>query len=393
MRRLTELWHALRARPLLLNSLVALLVFVPVAFGPPSEHRGAAEPLSGAGLAIGVLVCAALAVRRRWPRAVVAITVAGVVANMAIGGARNTPLDIVPAVAVAGLAAHGSRRAGWTAGAIVALVLAGVRIAFSGAAWWGPEVAGQIAWIGMAAAAGDALRSRRAYVAAIEERAERAERTREEEARRRVMEERLRIARELHDVLAHHIVLINVQAQVAEHVLAREPRQAGEALGHIRRAGRSALDELRATVGLLRQPGTAEEAPTEPAPGLDRLPELIDAFAAAGMAVGCQVDGPARPLPFPVELTAFRIVQEALTNVGKHAGRATTRVRLRYGPADLAVEVTDDGRGGPPGPAPGHGLVGMRERALSVGGTFQAGPAPGRGFRVRAVLPAPAVEG
>ncbi|WP_424535807.1 sensor histidine kinase [Sphaerisporangium viridialbum] len=413
MSRLTGLRDAIRARPYLVDTVIAAVTFAVTVMAPPRENL----PLTPTGVVLGSVMCAALVFRRAWPRAVVAVTLAALVAHVVGGGTRST-LDLIPAIAIATMATHSPRRAAWTVGAICALVLAAARITFADVSWYGPEVAGQIAWIGMATAAGDSVRSRRAYVAAVEERARRAEQTREEEAQRRVMEERLRIARELHDVLAHHIALINVQAQVASHVMDDEPRQAREALGHIRQAGRAALDELRTTVGLLRQPGTTEELPTEPAPGLDRLPELITSFTSAGLRVDCHLEGTPRPLPSPVELTAFRVVQEALTNVSKHAGDATTRVRITYGHRDLTVDVTDDGLGlttatgatrttlragaavragtgtaaepeADAGTPTGHGLVGMRERALSVGGTFSVGPSPGRGFRVHAVLPAP----
>jgi signal transduction histidine kinase len=277
----------------------------------------------------------------------------------------------------------------WAYGGLVALVITVAKVVFAGDTWLAPEVLAQIAPIGMATAIGDALRSRRAYVAAIEERARRAEETREEEAERRVMEERLHIARELHDVLAHHIALINVQAQVAAHLLATEPEQARTALGHVRHAGKEALDELRTTVGLLRRPGSRDELLTEPAPGLDRLPDLVDSFTGAGLKLGWLIYGDPRPLPAPVGLAAFRIVQEALTNVSKHAPRATATVRIDYTSDAVVVDVADDGESDPGGisSGTGHGLIGMRERARSVGGTFVAGPVEDGGFRVRAVLP------
>ncbi|MET8160210.1 sensor histidine kinase [Sphaerisporangium sp. NPDC005289] len=415
----TRLREAGSSHPYLVDTLIACLTFAGTVLGPPAGHRPRVDlpPIPGptpAAVALAAAMCLALVFRRVSPRLVAALAVAGSVTLLITGGPRP-PFDLVSAVALVTLAVHTPRRVSWTWGVAAALVLGGTRIVLSGDAWLTPQVAGQIAWIGMAIAVGDAVRSRRAYIAAVVERARRAEQTREEEAERRVMEERLRIARELHDVLAHHIALINVQAQVAAHVMDAEPRQAREALGHIRQAGRAALDELRTTVGLLRRPGSAEELPTEPAPGLDRLPELITSFTAAGMDVDCRLEGTPRPLPSPVELTAFRVVQEALTNVSKHAGPATTRVRIAYGRRELTVEVSDDGRGcaavpgvtpaadGPPDGSPGsldglaptgtgHGLMGMRERALSVGGTFSVGPSPGRGFRVHAVLPAPAAS-
>jgi signal transduction histidine kinase len=256
--------------------------------------------------------------------------------------------------------------------------------------WYTQDNLAVFAWTGMAAAAGDAIRSRRAFLHAVQERAERAERTREEEARRRVAEERLRIARDLHDVVAHHIALVNVQAGVAAHVMDKRPDQAKEALSHVREAGRSALGELRATVGLLRQCGDPE-APTEPAPGLDRLDELVGTFRSAGLRVEvARTDQGAAP-PAAVDLAAYRIVQEALTNVRKHAGadaRAEVSV-VREGPR-MEITVLDDGAGEAERPddgGGGHGLLGMRERVTALRGTLTTGPRHGGGFRVHAILP------
>jgi signal transduction histidine kinase len=241
----------------------------------------------------------------------------------------------------------------------------------------------------MAAAAGDAVRSRRAFVRAIRERAERAERTREEEARRRVAEERLRIARDLHDVVAHHIALVNVQAGVAAHVMDKRPDQAKEALAHVREASRSALNELRATVGLLRQSGDPE-APTEPAPGLDRLDELVGTFRSAGLHVEVARADQDTALPAAVDLAAYRVIQEALTNVQKHAGtEAKAEVSVvRVGP-HIEITVLDDGAGQDDDPehGGGHGLLGMRERVTALRGTLTTGPRYGGGFRVHAILP------
>ncbi|SEG99922.1 Signal transduction histidine kinase [Nonomuraea solani] len=346
------------------------------------------DPLTMEAVVIGLVVCGALVFRRSHPRAALAACLGGLVVYFALGGDR-TPLDLGPMIAVYTVALHSARRTAWFTGLAVSLVLAGSRFVFAGESLVAPELLAQVAWIGMATAIGDAVRSRRAYVAAIEERARRAEATREEEAERRVMEERLRIARELHDVLAHHIALINVQAQVAAHVLDSRPDEARQALGHVRNAGKEALNELRTTVGLLRRPGSPDDVPAEPSPGLDRLPDLIASFTAAGLNVECLAEGVPRPLPAPVELAAFRIFQEALTNVSKHATDAGVHVRLGWEPGQVTVQVTDDGPGGPPTGGAGHGLIGMRERALSVGGTFSAGPDRRGGWCVHAVLPAP----
>jgi signal transduction histidine kinase len=239
---------------------------------------------------------------------------------------------------------------------------------------------------GLVVAAGEAARSRRAHVRLVEARAEQAERTLEQEARRRVTEERLRIARELHDVLGHHLALISVHAGAAADVLDERPEEARASLRHIKDAGRAALTELRDVVVLLRAPDEPA-APTAPAGGLADLDALVAAFARSGMRVGSAVAGVPGPVPDAVGRTAYRVVQEALTNVAKHAGGAGALVRLSYTPRRLDVVVEDDGPGTAAPPAPGHGVAGMRERVAAVGGRLEAGPGPGRGFRVAASLP------
>lgn len=209
---------------------------------------------------------------------------------------------------------------------------------------------------------------------------------RRQESLRRVGEERLRIARELHDVLAHNVSLINVQAGVALHLLDEHPEQAEPALAAIKQASAETLREMRSVLGTLRQ--ADEHAPRGPAPGLARLEELVERMGSAGLEVRVAVEGQRRSLPAAVDLAAYRIVQEALTNVTRHAGGATARVRLSYGARDLLVEVVNDSRR-VPAPAPiveGNGIVGMRERAAGLGGEFSAGPRFG-GFLVQARLP------
>jgi signal transduction histidine kinase len=384
--RLTEARQAALTHSLLLDGLIAASVFLMVVFGPLIHpDAGSAAPTS-ASLLVGAVVCGALVSRRRWPRTVLVVTTAGMVAYLVLGGLRG-PLVLPVMLATYTVAVRSSRRTTVRIAVVVATVLCGMGILVRAGSWSSPEIVGLAAQTALAAAVGDAVRSRTAYVLAIKERALRAEQTREEEASRRVMQERLRIARELHDVLAHHIALINVQAGVAAHVLETEPDQARRALGHIRGAGRAALDELRTTVGLLRQPNSPEILATEPTPGLDRLPQLIASFEASGLVVEQRVDGEPRELPATVDLTAYRVVQEALTNVSKHSGGGSAVLHLGYGPGGLSVEVTDDGIGGDATEGTGHGLLGMRERALAVGGTFSAGPGPGGGFRIRTLLP------
>ncbi|WP_207400817.1 sensor histidine kinase [Actinomadura roseirufa] len=214
-------------------------------------------------------------------------------------------------------------------------------------------------------------------------------RTHAEEERRQASEERLRMARELHDVLAHNISMINVQAGVALHLMDERPEQARTALAAIKEASKEALTEMRGVIGALRAQG--ESAPRAPTAGLDRLEDLLARARSAGLAVRAEITGDRRPLHAGTDLAAFRIVQESLTNVTRHAGPGpvTARVGIAYGEHEIVVLVEDDGRGvslldDHPG---GSGIRGMRERAAALGGAFEAGPREGGGFRVRAVLP------
>lgn len=364
---------------------VAGLALLAPSLGQHPRISGVTGPDAfGAAASFGLLLF-----RRRWPVMILALSVIGAVTVIAVT-MENNALVAVAIIMVFTVASQTDRRTAWIAGIATALALFTSGVIAAGASWVAPEYVGVIAWTGMATAVGDALRSRRAYVAAVEERARRAEQSREEEAHRQVIEERLRIAHELHDVLAHHIAVINVQAGVATHVLRDSPAQAEQALGHVRRASQSVLDELSALLNVLRESGTA---PTEPAPGLDRLPQLLDTFAAAGLRVSPVVTGPTRTLPATVDLTAYRIVQEALTNVHKHGRGARADLRLEYTPDQLRIAVanggahTGDNRIGRAEPGTGHGIIGMRERAMSVGGWATAGPRTGGGFQVDASLP------
>ena len=248
-----------------------------------------------------------------------------------------------------------------------------------------------VAWF-----AGLAVANQRGYINAMRQRAEDAERGREEEARRRVDAERLRIARELHDVVAHTMSTINLQAGVAIHVSRDLPEPVAAALGTIRDASKNGLRELRAILAVLRQADDADSgAPTAPTPDLDGLPALLDTVRASGLPVSVEITGERRRLSAAVELAAYRIVQESLTNTLRHAGPASATVQIRYGDEELDIRVTDDGAGSTAHPGigadsshgSGHGLIGMRERALATGGTLQAHPGAAGGFLVRARLP------
>lgn len=210
------------------------------------------------------------------------------------------------------------------------------------------------------------------------------QRIRQEEARRRAGEERMRIAQELHDVLAHNISLINVQASTALHLLDEQPEHARPSLAAIKEASKEALGELRSALDVLRRSG--EQAPRAPTTGLADLDDLTRRTIAAGIAVTTVVDGDPYDLRPDVDLAAFRIVQEALTNIVRHSDAGSATVRIGYRPTDLTVEVTDDGTA-TPSPVPGNGLLGMRERVATLGGEIATGPRPGGGFGVRARLP------
>ncbi len=220
-----------------------------------------------------------------------------------------------------------------------------------------------------------------AYVREVERRAEEAERTRDEVARRRAVEERLRIARELHDSLTHSISVIKVQAGVAAHLARKNGEEPTDALLAIQEASSDAVRELRSTLDVLRREEDLNGS------GLDRLPALVERARSSGLPTTYTVRGEARPLPAQVDQAAYRVVQEALTNVTRHAGKATASVQITYGARTLTVRVDDDGAGSRRPPVPGYGLVGMRERVTALGGRLRAEPGASSGFSVLAELP------
>jgi signal transduction histidine kinase len=254
----------------------------------------------------------------------------------------------------------------------------------------GSVVALLVSWAVGALLLGGSVRGRRAERAALEERARHLAETREEEARRRVAEERVRIARDLHDSVAHSLASVSVQAGVGAHVLDERPEDARAALIAIKHSSGEALAELRTTLSMLR---SSEAAPRKPTAGLDRLPSLVESSRAAGLAVDVVIEGDARQLPPAVDTAAFRIVQESLTNVIRHAGAARATVAVRHGDGGVEIEVTDDGRGAvsgngnTDGGGGGHGLAGMRERVALLGGDLYAGTRRSGGYRVRARIP------
>jgi signal transduction histidine kinase len=374
-------------------------------------HGPIPQPSAGAlllvALASGVLIW-----RNRWPLAVLSVSTAGVLGYTLLGYVNGAAL-LAPAAAVYALATNVSVRKALAASAITLAVLLA---ATSASNPFGTATGGTVIVLPVLIAAvclgGIAVANRRAFVASIQARAD-------DEARLRIDEERLRIARELHDVVAHTMSTINVQASAAAMVLTERPDAAAESLQAIRAASKNGLRELRAILNVLRQADDAE--PTAPAPGLGQLDALIAGANQAGLPTTLTVTGEPAVLPPSVDLAAYRIIQESLTNAIRHAGPATATVSLTYRTGALLIEVADTGRGVPPfsardvsnghgsarsgaghpgaghsgsgqsgswQPGSGHGLVGMRERAAAAGGTLQAGPAPGGGFTVTATLPA-----
>ena len=360
------------ARDIALAFVVAVLQVGGTLASAAHLHRS----IGPGGLALLVAGPAALVLRRRYPATVLAVTLGSALWYWS-GPWPRGPIFFGQIVAFITVVVEGRRRE-----AVAALVIGYVTFQ------WVPELGGHPgptavaaiglgAWLAVLLVGGELLRARRQRAAA-------EALIREEEARRVASEERLRIARELHDVLAHNISLINVQAGSALHLIDRQPERAREALATIKAVSKDALVELRAVLGVLRQ--VDEDAPRSPAPSLARIDDLVARTSDTGLTVRVE-RSPQLELPSAVDQAAYRIVQEALTNVARHAGAATATVRLNQGQGDLVVEVDDDGRGGAVSANGGNGIAGMRERARALGGNLQAGPRPDGGFRVRAWFP------
>jgi len=366
----------------------ALPVMVAAGFVVGSAFLADVRTLGPLGYGLRVAGAAALLVRRRHPVAALAGTVVPAFAYDLL----NYPgglCTIAVGVALFAVADAGHRRIGISA--IIAVVggFLGIGVLLGRghvidlitALWFA-------GWLVASLMLGETTRGRRAYLEEVEQRAVEAERSREDEARRRAREERIRIARELHDVLAHRISMISVQSGVGAHLMDRDPGQARSALIAVNQASKEALRELRATLGLLRQADGPE--PRSPAPGLAQVEGVMASTSAAGVDVRLEVSGEPRVLPTGVDLAAYRIIQESLTNVIRHARAATSRIAIVYQPADVVIQIDDDGRGlddHEPKAEGGNGLLGMRERAAALGGELEAGPLAPGGFRVWARLP------
>jgi len=384
-----------RDHPRAIDVTLAVLLFAVAIPGSRLVAGGGAGPRFGAwpGVVLSGVCCAALLWRRGRPRAVALLIAACSVAVVALGYVPTALVLGALVVAVYTLADRTDRKTANTFTLIVLAVVVGLGLGLAhhtDVSTLALRAVGPMAYLLLPLALGTTARVRRDYLDAVRERAEAAERNREQETRRRVAEERIRIARDLHDVVAHHLALANAQASTAAHLATSQPEQSRKILTELTETTFLALKELKATVGLLREEEDAE-VPLDPAPGLAQLPDLVGSFGAAGLEVVVSSEGTAYPLAPLVDLTAFRIVQESLTNITKHSAARVARVRLVYARDQVAIAVTDDGG---PGPGPvaggggGFGQVGMRERARAVGGTLRAGPRADGGYEVVATLPA-----
>jgi signal transduction histidine kinase len=330
------------------------------------------------GVVLSIAEIAPLLARRRYPVAVVSVVTAVVLA-MIFAGIWIVPLPLGVALYTLTSLREESRA---RAVAFAAIVAVGVTVLSVGVLEFGAGAA-RVVFLVAAAVLGDSIGSRRAYIREIEEKADRLERERETETRRSRAEEQARIARELHDIVAHALSVIIVQAGAADDAFERDPVGAREPVRAIDSAARAALADLRRVLGILQ-----DTADYEPQPGLDQLDRLIDRVRAAGLDISFEIEGSLRPLSAAVELSAFRIVQEALTNSLKHADAGHVHVRVLYGDR-LELEIRDDGHGdgGSGADTSGNGLVGMRERVALLGGVLSAGPVRGGGYRVTAEIP------
>lgn len=369
-------------------AVVYTVTLVTTAAGP------AGAPIDAHGLTLATFACGALAARTWQPFPVLLIsTVAAEAYLLHYHDHRGQMILAAPLIALYTVAETSRHQRALLVGGLVMVVFAGIHLLARPGTWLGAENLALGALGALAVAAGTASRHRQAWLAEAQAAAAHAQADREAEAARRVTEERLRIARELHDVLGHHLALIHVQASVATHVLQTDAqpygRQARDAVAHIATASKTALADLADTVGLLRQAGEPP-SPVQPATRLAGIADLVQGYNRLGLAITEHTDGQPRPVPAATDLTAYRVVQESLTNARKHAGPVPVTLRWTYQPQ--ALQITVDNAPGQPSRqvsdvSQGHGLTGMRERVTALGGTLTAGPLPGGGYRVCATLP------
>ncbi|MFG2789854.1 sensor histidine kinase [Streptomyces sp. NPDC048419] len=393
-----RLYDFLRRHPTGVDSFWAVFLFGISVVGAAAHQESRGTDSMALIIPIAFLLCLVIALRRRMPEKMLLLTIGLGVVQVALD-VETTVADFAMLVIVYTVAATGAR---WASRAALGTGLSAALVA---QLRWPNEhsstlgnlaiVVFQTVPFALAWVLGDSIRTRRAYFAQLEERNARLEKEREAQAKVAVAAERARIARELHDVVAHNVSVMVVQADGAAYVLDAAPDQAKKALETISSTGRQALAEMRRLLGVLRTGEHKEAGEYVPQPDVEQIDELIEQCRTSGLPVDFKVEGTPRPLPSGVELTAYRIVQEALTNTRKHGGPNTgASVRLVYFDDGLGLLVEDDGKGAPHElyeeggfDGQGHGLIGMRERVGMVGGTLDAGPRPGGGFRISALLP------
>ncbi|WP_433188941.1 sensor histidine kinase [Actinoallomurus sp. CA-150999] len=381
----------LEAHPIMADAVMSVLMaaaFLSAATLQGDDTATGTRP-DAFSLVLGTMALLALTVRRRAPVVVLAFATGVCLALTAAGYDISAPA-VALLIATYTVAAHRGLATSLPAGAATLMALIGMLISL-GADFW-PTVTNSILFIGVWWL-GRSLRLRRAYLDELEARARRLERAREADSRAARTEERSRIARELHDVVAHHVSVMTVQAGAARRILERDPDAVRDALTTIEQMGRTALGEMRRVVGVLRTEAEPVRGELSPQPGVSDVGELVDHLRETGMQVQLWIEGESRSLSPGVDLAAFRLIQEALTNTLKHAGpQARAWVRIHFTDRHLTVEVEDDGRGlaaglGQSNGSRGHGLVGMRERVALYGGDLRIGPRSGGGFEVRARFP------
>lgn len=364
---------------------VLLAVALGVLVGAASLAQG--QDMSSAFF--GALLCLPLAFRRRAPLAVLAVLAVAV--PLYLLAEDPPPFFVAPAmVALYSAAAWGSRRRTLLILAALIPYLALLVFALPAEADDGflGEVLDRIAQLALALAVGEVVRSQRAYLTAVRDRADRAARMRELEARRQLDEERVRIAQDVHDIVAHGIAAISTQASVGSHIARDDPAEAVKALDSIKEVSAQALHDLRYALKSLRQP--SGDGPTDPTPTIHDVPGLVDLTRNSGLPVELRVDGSPDRLSPALQVAVYRVVQEGLANVMRHASGSRTTVRVSVREQEVEVEVSDDGTGTPVANAhsgSGSGLVGMRERVTVMDGTLETGPRADGGFRVRALIP------
>jgi signal transduction histidine kinase len=382
-------WHLHRpssASPWLMDGVVAAACFGMVAAPLTGPANGGSGPASVAAYLLAAAMAVPYLVHRRWPLPALLVCLVALLLY-SLGHFAGYPGFPIFAM-VFGIALHAGRRqalVGFVASALALAAALAIQpdTLVDRSSWLSSMLVLTVAWL-----AGENLRARRTRWSNLEERARRLEAEREERARQAVDAERMRIARDLHDVVAHAMSVVAVQAGVAHHVIDSKPAMAKQALGTIETTSRAALVELRRMLGVLRQSGQSPGALT-PAPGIDDLSDLRATFTKAGLRTVLDIEGNHRLVPAGVQLSTYRIVQEALTNVLKHGG-SEAEIYVSSSESKVEISVSDPGPGHrSPGPVPdgGHGLIGMRERVALFGGTLQAGPRPDGGFTVHATIP------